>query len=234
MFFSPLFASGEGRETKQVHCSVGNDLPGDLHNPKPGLKLITMKTILLLFSLALICSACGKNSVATAPGNKAVPANGELRYTVPAGWQEEKPNSNMRVAQYKLPRAEGDSADAELVVYYFGQGQGGSTQANIDRWLNQMQQPDGSPSKAKAKTETLTVNGMQVTTVDVLGKYNGGMASPGAAPNATPVDMSNYRLRAAVIETPKGSYFVKLTGPQKTVERWDQAYTDYIKSFEFK
>jgi hypothetical protein len=193
-----------------------------------------MKTIILLAAAAFFCSACSHNSVATAPSNAASQTTGELRYTSPAGWLEEKPSSNMRVAQYKLPKAESDSADAELVVYYFGQGQGGSTQANIDRWLNQMQQADGSPSKDKAKIENTTVNGMAVTTIDVLGKYNGGMASPGASPSATPVDMSNYRMRAAIIETPKGSYFVKLTGPQKTVSRWDQAYTDYIKSFEFK
>ena len=140
----------------------------------------------------------------------------------------------MRVAQYKLPKAESDNADAELVLYYFGQGQGGSTQANIDRWLNQMQQADGSPSKDRAKIESTTVNSLPVTTVDVIGKYNGGMASPGASPSATPLDMSNYRMRAAIIETPKGSYFVKLTGPQATVSHWDQAYTNYIKSFEFK
>ncbi len=141
----------------------------------------------------------------------------------------------MRVAEYKLPRAEGDGADAILVLYYFGQGQGGSAEANIDRWINQMQQPDGRPSKERAKTETLTVNNLPVTRVDVLGTYSGGMAPPGGGmPAATPGDMSNYRLRAAVIETPKGSYFVKLTGPQKTVSRWDKAYTDYIKSFEFK
>jgi hypothetical protein len=193
-----------------------------------------MKTIIVVLALALLGSACGKNSVATAPNSKAAQATGELHYMVPEGWQEEKPTSNMRVAQYKLPKAEGDGADAELVLYYFGQGQGGSAQANIDRWLNQMQQPDGSPSKEKAKIEKITVNSMPVTTVDVLGKYNGGMASPGASPSATPADMSNYRMRAAIIETPKGSYFVKLTGPQATVNRWDQAYNAYIKSFEFK
>ena len=43
-----------------------------------------------------------------------------------------------------------------------------------------------------------------------------------------------YRLRAAVIETPKGNYFVKLTGPVNTVAKWEQAYNDYLKSFEFK
>jgi hypothetical protein len=205
-----------------------------LHRLNISALIGNMKTLILLISTALICTACSKNSVAIAPGNTTAQANGELRYKAPAGWQEEKPNSNMRVAQYKLPKAEGDGADAELVVYYFGQGQGGSKQANIDRWLNQMQQADGSDSKGKAKIENTTVNGMPVTTVDVAGKYNGGMASPGASPNATPPDMSNYRMRAAIIETPKGSYFVKLTGPQNTVSRWDHAYNDYINSFEFK
>ena len=193
-----------------------------------------MKIIFVLIALTLICVGCSKNSVGVTQSNKQVSANGELHYTAPAGWETEKTTSNMRVAQYKLPRADGDNADAEVVLYYFGQGQGGTAQANIDRWLNQMQQPDGRPSKEKAKIENLTVNNLPVTTVDVIGKYNGGMAAPGAAPSATPVDMSNYRLRAAIIETPKGSYFVKLTGPQNTVNHWDQAYNDYIKSFEFK
>src|ERR1041385_3882899 len=123
-----------------------------------------MKIAFLIVCVALLSSACGKNSVSTSSSNKTAPANGEIRYTMPAGWQEEKPTSNMRVAQYKLPRVEGDNADAELVLYYFGQGQGGSTQANIDRWLNQMQQPDGSPSKDKAKIEKTTINNLPVTT----------------------------------------------------------------------
>ena len=105
-------------------------------------------------------------------------------------------------AQYKLPKAAGDSEDGLLIVYYFRQGQGGSPQANIDRWINQMQQPDGSSSKEKAKTGSLTVNGLPVNTVDVLGNYSGGM-SPDSAPAEK---QSIYRLRAAVIETP-GGYF---------------------------
>jgi hypothetical protein len=93
-----------------------------------------------------------------------------------------------------------------------------------------MSQPDGSSSKAKAKTETMTVNGLQVSTVDVLGNYSGGMSQESAPKDPKAI----YRLRAAIIDTPKGSYFVKLTGPEKTVGHWGQAYNDYIKSFEFK
>ncbi len=197
-----------------------------------------LKTILLFFTVALIYSGCAGKSVTTGPNNRAAQTfgtsssqtAGELRYKAPEGWISEHPTSNMRVAQYKLPKVEGDSEDALLVLYYFGQGQGGTTQANIDRWINQMQQPDGHASKERAKTEILTVNGLQVNMVEVVGTYIAEM-SPGSG---TLNNKSNYRLRAAVIETPKGAYFVKLTGPEKTVDRWNQAFTDYIKSFEFK
>ena len=199
-----------------------------------------LKIIISLCAAAAICCGCSKNAgtlgpnstVAQSSGSRAPSQNaaGELRYKVPEGWTTEKPTSDMRVAQYTLPKAEGDGEDALLVLYYFGQGQGGPAQANIDRWINQIKQPDGQPSKERAKTETLTINGLPVNTVDVTGNYSGGM-SPDSAPAN---NKSIYRLRAAVIDTPKGSYFVKLTGPEKTITHWDQAYTDYLKSFEFK
>lgn len=136
----------------------------------------------------------------------------------------------MRAAQYKLPKTQGDAEDATLVLYYFGQGQGGATQANIDRWISQMHQPDGADSKERAKSETFTVNGLKVTAVDVVGTYSAEM-SPGSGDFAS---KPNYRLRAAVVETPKGSYFAKLAGPEKTVAHWDQAFRDYLNSFQFK
>ena len=130
----------------------------------------------------------------------------------------------------ELPKVEGDNDDATLVLYYFGATQGGTAQANIDRWISQMQQPDGSDSKSKAKTESMTVNGLNVSTVDVAGVYTAEMA-PGSKTFHNDAD---YRLRAAVVETPKGNYFVKLAGPMKTIARWDKEYNDYLKSVEFK
>jgi hypothetical protein len=176
--------------------------------------------------------ACSRQgSTATNPQtNSSQSASGELKFKAPDGWTTEKPTSSMRVAQYKLPKADGDKEDASLVLYYFGTNAGGSTQANIDRWIGQMQQSDGSDSKSKAKTETMTVNGLKVSTVDVTGIYTAEMA-PGSGTFHNDAD---YRLRAAVIETPKGNYFVKLAGPVKTIAHWDKEYNDYLKSFEFK
>jgi hypothetical protein len=190
----------------------------------------------IVMTLVLACWACGGrgatsvSSQQTNANGSPTTASGELHFKTPDGWVTEQPSSKMRAAQYKLPKTEGDSEDASLVLYYFGATQGGSPQANIDRWIAQIQQADGSSSKDKAKTETMTVNGLKITTVDVTGTYTAEMA-PGSG---TTHNDANYRLRAAVIETPKGNYFLKLVGPAKTVGRWEQSYTDYLKSFDFK
>jgi hypothetical protein len=153
-----------------------------------------------------------------------------LRFRVPAGWVDEERSSSMRVAQYRLSKAPGDAEDASVVLYYFGQGQGGSTAANIERWVNQIKQTDGSASKDKAKEENFEANGLKIATVDISGTYV-AETTPGSG---TVQNKPGYRLKAAVIETPKGSYFVKLVGPEKTVTQWNETFLSYLRSFEFR
>lgn len=153
-----------------------------------------------------------------------------LKFTIPAGWVEEERTSSMRVAQYRLPKVAPDTEDGSVVLYYFGAGQGGSTAANIERWIAQMKQEDGSASRDKAKEENLEVNGLKVTTLDVSGTYVAETA-PGSG---TLLNKPGYRLRGAVLETPKGSYFLKLVGPEKTVAHWNDSFLSYLRSFEFR
>jgi hypothetical protein len=152
-----------------------------------------------------------------------------LTFTTPAGWKASPPMSSMRVAEFTLPHAQGDTEDAQLIVYYFGGG-GGSVDANINRWIAQMRQADGRPSSAVAKKNARTVNGLTVSLVDVSGTYVAEV-SPGSAEHH---NNPNFRLRAGVVETPKGPYFIKLTGPEKTVARWDAAFNQFIASLELR
>jgi len=146
-----------------------------------------------------------------------------LAFTAPAAWTSRPPASTMRVAEFVVPRAAGDSEDAEAIVYFFG-GSGGTVDANIDRWIGQMQQPDGSASKDKARRETLTINGLKVTTVDLAGTYVAEVR-PGAAERHNKPD---FRLRAAVIETPRGPYYIKMTGPAKTMAAADADFGKFL------
>jgi hypothetical protein len=148
-----------------------------------------------------------------------------LKFDAPPGWASKPPASSMRVAEFTLPKVAGDTEDAALAIYFFG-GQGGNVQANLDRWIGQMQQPDGKSSKALAKTTTMTSHGLNITVVDVGGTYVAEM-SPGSADH---FDKPGFRLKAAVVETPAGPYFVKLTGPAKTVARWGESFQTFLKS----
>ena len=100
-----------------------------------------------------------------APLPQAPAAPGSLKFTAPKGWDTRAPSSAMRVGEFAVP---GVNGSAELVLYDFG-GTGGSVDANIQRWVGQMQQPDGKPTSEVAKRETKTINGLDISLLDVSG-----------------------------------------------------------------
>ena len=160
---------------------------------------------------------------------QAPAAAGQLLYKAPAAWTVTPVTSSMRVGEFRLPKADGDSEDAALVVYYFG-GTGGSVQANIDRWVGQISQPDGRASKDVAIVTNRKVNGLAMTHVDVSGTLVAEV-TPGSAER---FNKPGFRLRAAVIETPKGPYFIRVVGPAKTVARWEKDIEAFLSSVSFK
>jgi hypothetical protein len=115
----------------------------------------------------------------------------------------------MRVAEYVVPRIEGDASDAECTVITFGPTQGGSISDNVDRWVRQFNPLSGAPTKT-----TRRVGGMAVTRVEVAGSYH-PMTMPGAPP--VPSTEQGARLVGAIVEAPSGLWFFKLTGPDATV-----------------
>jgi hypothetical protein len=150
---------------------------------------------------------------------------GGLKFSPAAGWIVEAPSSSSRNAQYKLPRAEGDSEDAGLVVYYFNGG-GGTPQANADRWIAEFAGPDGKPATNAAKITHKTVNSIPLTIVDVSGTYASsmGMTQQGGKPK------SGIRLLGAIAEAGNGPWFIKLTGPERTVAKWKSSFDSFLDS----
>src|SRR6187200_2784421 len=148
---------------------------------------------------------------------------GTLTFTRPPGWTDRAAASSMRVAEFVVPKASGDDEDGELIVYYFG-GTGGTVEANLQRWTTQFQ------STAAPVRTTATVNGLQLTNLDVSGTYIAEVR-PGATERH---NRPGFRMRATVVETPKGPYFVKLTGPAATIDGASAAYEQFLKSLNFK
>jgi hypothetical protein len=132
----------------------------------------------------------------------------------------------MRAATYVVRPAQGDTDPAECAVYFFGAGQGGSVDANLERWKGQFHAPGGKP--ADAKVNKRMVHGLNVTTIDTSGEYS-GMGGP-MAPSQTM--KSGYRLLGAIVEGPGGNVFVKFTGPAKTVAANQQKFEQVLASFD--
>lgn len=135
-----------------------------------------------------------------------------LGWSLPDGWVLGKERA-MRFATYVVSAASGDPEDGECSVFYFGSGQGGSIQGNVDRWLKQFEQPDGKSSGEVAITQNLEVDGMKITTVEVGGTFTAGMAPRTGAGTRK----QGYHMLAAIVEGPQGVVFFKLTGPAQTV-----------------
>lgn len=148
-----------------------------------------------------------------------------VRWTAPANWKAEAARP-MRAATYSIATVGGEPGVAECVVNYFGPGQGGGIDANIERWRGQVLGADGNP--APAKIDKRTVRGVPITVVDASGTYT-GMGGPMMA-GSKPVP--GYRLIGAIVEGPGGNVFFKLTGPAKTIAAQQKQFEQLLASIQ--
>lgn len=134
-----------------------------------------------------------------------------LAYELPKSWQTQQPGSSMRFVQAAIPGSDGAG---EMAGFYFGPGQGGGLEANIDRWLAQIgaTQPE--------RRESFDAAGLKITWIEAKGTLqpsNMGMGPTTAQPNSI--------LLGGVVEGPGGPWFFKATGPAATLEA---ARADFI------
>lgn len=153
---------------------------------------------------------------AAAPVDRA----GGLGWDISPPFVRHVPGSPVRVAEYGV---ESDPR-AELAVFYEGE-QAGSIESNVQRWLVQIEQPDGGDTASKAKRSALEVGGLRVNIVEVSGIYTGPMAVP---PSAAKTFEST--LLGAIVSGPKGMVFFKLTGPRAAVESARYAFDRLLRS----
>ena len=155
-------------------------------------------------------------------------ADGAVSIEAPAAWTRVQPKSGMGETEFAIP-SEGKAADGgplppgRMTVM----GAGGSVEANIERWYGQFSQPDGGSTKDKSSTKTLKVAGRDVTLVDIAGTYKDSPGGPFAGGKA--IDRPEYRMLAAIVEGPDGSYFLKFYGPAATVEKHADGFRKMIE-----
>jgi hypothetical protein len=144
----------------------------------------------------------------------------------PPGHWRDLGASGMRQAQYRLAPVAGDTAAAEVNVFYFGPQSGGGVEANLQRWIGQMTLPDGGDPATQATRSEFAANGMPGHIVALDGGYKSGGGRPmGGGGEILP----GYRLVGVVLEGPQGSLFFKLTGPEATARAMEGDLLTMVK-----
>ncbi len=135
-----------------------------------------------------------------------------IHFIVPKSWTP-KPHSQMLLAEFAIPRAEGDQQDGRLTVSQAG----GTLEDNINRWKGQF-----SKKLDKEEQKTIDVGGIKVTLVDFSGTFDDSRGMMG--PTVTRPD---YRMLGAIFENDGRLNFIKSYGPAKTIA----ARADEIREF---
>ncbi|MBS0263995.1 MAG: hypothetical protein JSS02_18810, partial [Planctomycetes bacterium] len=163
-------------------------------------------TLSLLAVASLVWAAEEKPGAAK---TKSVTA-GDVKLTIPETWKQ-KPKSagGMRTAEFEVPPVEGDKESGEYVVFFFGKGGAGGVQANVERWIGQV---DKEGRKVKIVTGE-SPNG-KYTLVDLSGTYSKTIGPPVAGQKKT---LPGWRVINVAVETEGGPYYLKLDGPAKTI-----------------
>ncbi|MBU3666032.1 MAG: hypothetical protein FGM15_09190 [Chthoniobacterales bacterium] len=169
--------------------------------------------------LALAVAATALSAQAGEPVFRA----GDFTFTVPAAWKSVEPSSPMRKAELRVPGPEGtgEAGEAVITVFHFGPGQGGGVQQNIDRWFGQF---DGDNDSKGAATAKETIGKVPVTFARARGTFQSGM------PGGPTTPLEGQALVGAILESPAGDVYVKMTGPAPTVEKAEPAFVQMIRA----
>lgn len=155
----------------------------------------------------------------------ASPQTTSFTWTAPQGWKQVTPSSTMRIAQFDLDATWPDGIPVQCAIF---PAIGGGKQANIDRWIGQFQQADGSASKDKAKLAESSRDGLSVTRIELRGQFSDGMQKP-------PRQTDDGMLLGAIVEAPDGdNLYVKLTGPRAAIESEAARFDEFVASLRRK
>jgi len=190
-----------------------------------------MKRTLGVLVLCWWVMGCDAGTADDNQGGALVTLDG-LKSQTPASWKKEEPKdkAGFRKYQFKLPKADGDPEDAELVISYFEKGGGGPVDDNIKRWKGFFRAPEGKTIEDVSKVEKFKVGEVKVTYLDISGTFLS--KNPPFDPNAKEVKKPDFRRFGVIFESPNGPYFIMVTGPARTMEMHKKGFDEWLKNFK--
>ena len=144
---------------------------------------------------------------------------GGLHTRKPPTWIWHTPSMGLRDLQYAVPGRDGaESADLILGLYF--DRDGGPNELNVDRWNRQFLDEEGRPTTPVSR-EQFELD-VPVLVVEHRGRY---LQMGAAAPRDGMMQL------AAIVEAPMRRIFVRLVGPEATVEANRDAFVSMVTTF---
>ena len=135
-----------------------------------------------------------------------------LNFTIPYKWRIQPVENANRAGQWSVPLPhDADGEGADVAVFYFGKDVGGDAKENIAAWNDLVL--DARDNPAPAKVSKLNAGGLKISVVSIFGTYEQPVEQPGLPP----VEKPKFGLLGAVVETPQGNIYWRLTGPEALV-----------------
>jgi hypothetical protein len=161
----------------------------------------------------------GHGAMSKGPRELSAPS---VSFVPPKGWIP-MPKRPMTKNVYSLPRAAGDSEDAQVAVSMLGRMP--PWEMNVARWCAQFDLPNGKDCAEAAQQRTLDGTKHPTRLVDITGTYKGGSSMMGQPTVSKP----DYRMIAAEIRAGTTPWYVKLTGPVATVAQHEDTFLAFVR-----
>lgn len=160
--------------------------------------------------LLIFTGACHKDEItSTWVAKEAAPATTQqhsIQWTKPAAWTENAASS-MRIASFSFKAKDGKLADISLIRLA---GDGGGVLANINRWRGQLQMEPTTLSEMEKSLDQINVDGHPMLVTHL--KHKGSA------------------MLAAIYTLESESWYVKMTGDEKTLNEARPSFYEFIKS----
>lgn len=139
----------------------------------------------------------------------------EFTMKIPDSWEKAQPSSEMRMLEFNVPEAK-----SNIAGFYFGQREE-MVEANINRWRGQFADEESFDRETYDQGQIF---------VRISGTYKKKPSPMSQEFTEAP----GYMTLAAIVPSKQGPYFFKMVGEKKNVDKVEEEFIGFIKSYSKK
>ncbi|MBT5380214.1 MAG: hypothetical protein HOL08_14275, partial [Opitutae bacterium] len=151
----------------------------------------------------------------------------DLRWTLPSGWSEVAPTSNMQMAAFSIVDGE-ETLQCTITSF---EGGGGADLENLNRWLRQLGQPATDTQGLARLRENLFLGTHAYLVFDLTRSIKDLSGLGIAAPKDQTEDK---RFIVAILRENNRSWFFKLQGNVEAVRKGRASFQDFLTSIRLQ